>query len=91
MHSPLKLRTIGINDYSVLEGRQRIGRIRFAAERNPGVWIWNISIHLPGGLPMGSCQGSRHRQIQSGLGSVEGPHPGRAARGGPQGHEHPER
>ena len=26
----LKLRSIGINDYSVLEGRQRIGRIRFA-------------------------------------------------------------
>jgi len=29
----LKLRSIGINDYSVLEGRQRIGRIRFAEER----------------------------------------------------------
>ena len=36
----LKLRTIGIRDYSVLEGEQRIGRIRFASERNPGIWIW---------------------------------------------------
>ena len=26
----LKLRSIGLSDYSVLEGRQRIGRIRFA-------------------------------------------------------------
>jgi hypothetical protein len=34
----LKLRTIGIHD-SVLEGRQRIGRIRFAvsAKRSPAV------------------------------------------------------
>jgi hypothetical protein len=28
----LKLRTIGIRDYSVLEGRQRIGRVRYADE-----------------------------------------------------------
>ena len=27
----LKLRTIGIRDYCVLEGGQRIGRIRFAS------------------------------------------------------------
>jgi hypothetical protein len=33
----LKLRSIGIRDYSVLEGEQRIGRIRFAEERIPGV------------------------------------------------------
>ena len=30
----LKLRIIGIRDYRVLEGRQRIGRIRFADEHN---------------------------------------------------------
>ena len=52
----LKLRTIGIRDYSVLEGRQRIGRIRFAAERSPGIWIWNVTVHLAGGLPMGSAK-----------------------------------
>ena len=50
----LKLRSIGINRYSVLEGRQRIGRIRFVIERMPGVWLWNVSVHLTGGLPMGS-------------------------------------
>jgi hypothetical protein len=50
----LKLRSIGINDYRVLEGGQRIGRIRFADERMPPVWLWNINIHLTGGLPMGS-------------------------------------
>jgi len=40
----------------VLEGRQPIGRIRFADERIPGVWIWNVTVHLTGGLPMGSCK-----------------------------------
>jgi hypothetical protein len=50
----LKLRTIGIRDYSVLEGQERIGRIRFADERLPPIWLWNVVIHFPGGLPMGS-------------------------------------
>ena len=30
-----KLRRIGIDDYTVLEGEQRIGRIRLAGERTP--------------------------------------------------------
>ena len=41
----LKLRSIGIQDYSVLEGHQRI---RFAGERLPPVWLWNVVIHLTG-------------------------------------------
>jgi hypothetical protein len=52
----LKLRTIGLSDYSVLEGGQRIGRIRLATERMPCVWLWTVTIHLPGGLPMGSSK-----------------------------------
>ena len=32
-------RTIGLSDYSVLEGSQRIGRIRLATERMPCVWL----------------------------------------------------
>ena len=52
----LKLRTIGIRDYSVRDGEQRIGRIRFASERNPGIWLWAVSVHLTGGLPMGSSK-----------------------------------
>ena len=51
----LKLRSIGISDYSVLEGRQRIGRIRFVIERIPGVWLWNVTVPLSGGLPTGSA------------------------------------
>ena len=38
----LKLRSIGLSDYSVLEGRQRIGRIRLATERMPRVWLWSV-------------------------------------------------
>ena len=52
----LKLRTIGLSDYSVLEGGQRIGRIRLATERMPCTWIWNVTVHLPGGLPIGSSK-----------------------------------
>src|SRR6476619_519160 len=46
----------GTSDYSVLDGEQRIGRIRLADERMPGVWLWNVTIHLTGGLPMGSAK-----------------------------------
>jgi hypothetical protein len=52
----LKLRTIGLSDYSVLEGRQRIGRIRLTTERMPCVWLWAVTVHLTGGLPMGSSK-----------------------------------
>ena len=40
----------------MLEGRQRIGRIRLATERMPCLWLWNVTIHLTGGLPMGSAK-----------------------------------
>ena len=52
----LKLRSIGIGDYSVLDGEQRIGRIRFSDERLPGIWLWNIVVHLTAGLRMGSAK-----------------------------------
>jgi hypothetical protein len=51
----LKLRSVGIGDYSVLEGEQRVGRIRFSDERLPGVWLWNVVVHLTAGLRMGSA------------------------------------
>ena len=38
----LTMRMIGVRDYSVFEDGQQIGRIRFASERNPGVWIWHF-------------------------------------------------
>jgi hypothetical protein len=51
----LKLRSHSTNDYSVLESGQRIGRIRLVIERMPGVWLWNVTVRLPGDLPMGSA------------------------------------
>ena len=51
----LKLRSIGLSDFAVLEGRQRIGRIRLATEHMPCLWLWSVTVHLPGGLPIGSA------------------------------------
>jgi hypothetical protein len=52
----LKLRPIGDDDYSVLEGDQRIGRIRHAGERSPPIWLWSIQINLPGAARNGSSR-----------------------------------
>jgi hypothetical protein len=52
----LKLRPIGDDDYSVLEGDQRIGRIRFAGDRSPPIWLWHIQVHLPGDAGHGSSR-----------------------------------
>ncbi|GEC52225.1 hypothetical protein ABIF38_006387 [Bradyrhizobium japonicum] len=51
----LALRPIGIRDYSIIEDGQRIGRIRYASERSPGVWLWHVQVHITGGLPVGSA------------------------------------
>ncbi|WP_338826756.1 hypothetical protein [Bradyrhizobium sp. 27S5] len=51
----LALRPIGKRDYSVLEDGQQIGRIRYASERSPGVWLWHVQVHITGGLPVGSA------------------------------------
>lgn len=52
---PLTLRSIGIRDYSVREDGQTIGRIRYASERTPGIWLWNVQVHITGGVPMGTA------------------------------------
>ena len=49
-------RSTGIGDYSVLDDEQRVGRIRFSDERLPGVWLWNVVVHLTAGLRMGSAK-----------------------------------
>jgi hypothetical protein len=41
----LKLRSIGLSDYAVLESEQRIGRIRLATGRMPCVWLWSVTVH----------------------------------------------
>ena len=51
----LKLRSIGLSDYSVLKASSAVVRIRLATERMPCRWLWNVTIHLTGGLPMGSA------------------------------------
>lgn len=38
----LTMRLIGVRDYGVFDDGQHIGRIRYASERNPGVWIWHV-------------------------------------------------
>ena len=80
----LKLRSVGLSDFAVLEGRQRIGRIRLATDRMPCVWIWSVTVHLPGGLSDGFGPGHQQGQVgvQSGLGSSEGRDPAGAVRGG---------
>jgi hypothetical protein len=45
----LTMRMIGVRDYNVFEDGQHIGRIRFASERNPGVWLWNVQVHSRSG------------------------------------------
>ncbi len=50
----LTLRLIGPNDYTVHEDGQRIGRIRYASERSPGLWLWHINVTLPGS-PFGTA------------------------------------
>ena len=44
----MTLRMIGQNDYSIRENGQPIGRIRFASERTPGIWLWNVTVNIPG-------------------------------------------
>jgi hypothetical protein len=45
---PLTLRMIGLDDYTVHEDRQLVGRIRYASELSPGQWLWTCTVTLPG-------------------------------------------
>ena len=76
----LKLRSIGPGDYSVFESEQRSGRIRFARERVPGIWIWNVIVPLTGGLPIGSAKDldTAKAEFKAALESPEGQHHGRS-------------
>jgi hypothetical protein len=44
----LTMRMIGQNDYSIREDGQPIGRIRYASERTPGIWLWHVTVNIPG-------------------------------------------
>ena len=54
----LKLRSIGLSDYSVLEGSYRNGRIPPCHRTDAVPRLWSVTIHLTGGLPMGSAKTS---------------------------------
>jgi hypothetical protein len=45
----LALRLIGPSDYVVIDEGHRVGRIRRAAERINEVWLWNVTVAVPGG------------------------------------------
>lgn len=51
----LTVRLIGLDDYTVFEDRQLIGRIRLAQERSPTIWVWTVTVALPG-PPFGDAQ-----------------------------------
>ena len=51
----LTMRMIGPNDYRIREDGQPIGRIRFASERVPGVWLWHVTVNVPGPQSTGSA------------------------------------
>jgi hypothetical protein len=88
----LKLRSIGLSDDAVLEGRQRIGRIRFVIE------LMDSDIPEPDArhdrqTPRGVIEGPRHGQggVQGGLGTSQGQDDAGTARGGLPRDEHPRR
>ena len=91
MHSPLKLRTIGINDYSVLEGRQRIGRIRFAAERMPASGSGMSASTCPAACRWDHAKDLDTAKFKAAWEALKASTTAGATRGGLQGHEHPER
>ena len=37
------------NDYLVIDTGSGVGRIRFASERRPECWMWNVTVCVPGG------------------------------------------
>ena len=39
---------IAPNEYIVVEDRQPIGRIRHARERTPPIWVWHVTVTIPG-------------------------------------------
>jgi hypothetical protein len=60
----LALRLIAPNDYRVLEGRQPIGRIRSARERTPPIWVWTVTVTIPG-PPFGDAKSTTMRRHAS--------------------------
>jgi hypothetical protein len=50
----LTRRRLDDDDYSILEDGQPIGRIRHARDRTPPLWLWTVTVTIPG-PPFGSA------------------------------------
>jgi hypothetical protein len=50
----LTLRSIGSNDFAVMEDGHPVGRIRLAVERHGEIWMWNCTLPIPG-VPSGTA------------------------------------
>ena len=50
----LALRSIGSNDYAVIDDGHAVGRIRLASERHGETWMWNCTVLIPG-VPNGNA------------------------------------
>lgn len=50
----LTLRLIDPNDYAVHEDGQLIGHIRLTRDRTPPIWLWSVTVTIPG-PPFGSA------------------------------------
>ena len=44
----LALRFIAPNDYTVLDDGQPVGRIRLDPDRSPPIWLWTVTVTIPG-------------------------------------------
>jgi hypothetical protein len=44
----LTLRLIDPDEYSVFEDGHLIRRIRLARERSAAIWLWNVTVTIPG-------------------------------------------
>jgi hypothetical protein len=68
---PLTVRKIGLDDYTVHERGQMVGRIRYASERSPGLWLWTCIVTLPG-PPLGAAGTFDERPLQGSMGELQG-------------------
>jgi hypothetical protein len=48
-NSSLALLSTGQDDYAVIDDGEPVGRIRHAKERTNDIWLWNVTVALPGG------------------------------------------
>jgi len=44
----LRLRALDPDDYIVFDDGHMIGRIRFARDRSPALWLWTVVVAIPG-------------------------------------------